>query len=187
MNKSDACLIELFNNGDPRSLSAISELFFPEMYRLAFLFTGDSMEAEDIVQESLVVLWKKRAAIISIYAAKKYFQKVVKSKSIDAINRKARQTKILLECNYLGDGIIFSGHNYSIKSEDIFRVIDEGIQKLPQRTKRIFKLILAGKSTKEVSELLEIDRVNVGKIKYRGIATLRKYAREKISTSPIFH
>lgn len=184
---SDASIIELFNNGDSKSLSVISNTFFPEMYRLAFMFTGDRMEAEDIVQESIIVLWEKRAIIQSIYAARKYLHTVVKNKSVDAVNRKTRQAEVLLESQYFDDDSIVAGYNYSNKFEEIFKVIEEGIQKLPQKTKEMFVLFLDGKSNNEVSELLDIDRVNIRRIKARGMASLRKYAREKISTSSIFH
>lgn len=122
--------------------------YYRQLCLHALHFTGDTNEAEDIVQETFVNLWDKRGQLESIKSAKAYLYTAVRNNCLTRI-RDAKPTTSLGEIS-----------NEDFVSEDeqmeraemearIWKMIDE----LPERRREVFLMAKRdGMRYKEIAE-----------------------------------
>jgi len=132
----------------------------PEMY---------GMQAEDLLQEVKIRLWKALAknSKKQIYSA--YVTQVVNSVIIDQIRRVRRHEKninALKEDEMSGGGMEWS---YALPNA----VIAPAVEGLLQSRRRIVRLFLMDYSTREISELLNFSDKKVHNLLYRGLRDLK--------------
>ena len=70
-----------------------------QMYRLAYRLTGQRQDAEDLVQDTLVKLYRRRAELSSIRELKPWLGRVVFNQFIDEKRRYGRQALRLVDSN----------------------------------------------------------------------------------------
>jgi RNA polymerase sigma-70 factor (ECF subfamily) len=89
-------MIERMAGGDEAALAAFYERFAPLLYGLALKMMKDEKDAEDVVQEGFVYIWRKAAAynpqMISPFS---WAVMVVRNKAIDRIRSRLRVARIV--------------------------------------------------------------------------------------------
>ncbi len=120
---------------------AAFELFFKRNYHLSCLVAlryVKSMEvAEDLVQETFMYLWQKRAELKIHRNLKGYLLNAVKNRSINYLQRE-RQFDELTDSGLLVDLNEDSGAHYS--EDELAVQIASSIEVLPSQCKKIFLL-----------------------------------------------
>ncbi|SMC44342.1 RNA polymerase sigma factor [Pedobacter africanus] len=159
--------------GDSLAFKILFDKYYKQLVYFANRFTGDMIEAEDIVMDVFAKFWQKKATVISITNLSSFLFGSVKNACIDLLRKEARFPMLFQE---LQDELL--DQNAIIEGEEIFarllQQVYEQIESLPDQCKSIFKLIyLEGKSTKEVAAMLNLSVQTVRNQKTRGLSLIR--------------
>ena len=152
----DESLVARICEGDHRAFAQIVErhsgLFFQAAYRMC----SSSEDAEEIVQEAFLKLWKKPQAFDAEKGAKftTWFYRVVTNLAIDHVRRKKPQSgSDVLE--YMADKGPLADEQ--LEERDRQDVLETAIQALPERQKAALNLCFyEGLSNKEAAEILGV-------------------------------
>lgn len=131
------------------------EPFKDKMYRFALRMVGSSDEAQDVVQEVFIKLWKKRDYISEIKNLEAWCMQLTRNVSIDKLRSKHRRTEDVEEHFELKD----KGRNPEEQaiSSDIYDKIQVMIQALPEKQRLVIQLRdIEGYSYQEIADTLEI-------------------------------
>jgi RNA polymerase sigma-70 factor (ECF subfamily) len=90
-------LIEGLRNDDREALSAIYALYGGIAYGLAVRTLGVTSDAEDVVQESFVALWRQAARLDPTRGLRSYLLTIVHNKAVDRLRRRGRRPEVPLE------------------------------------------------------------------------------------------
>ena len=148
-------LIDGCKSGDQKAQFQIYKLYYKAMYNTSLRIVSNTMEAEDIMQESFLSAFEK----IDTYSGKVSFgawlKKIVINRSLDSLNRQKAIFEDIdthHELKSLADDS-GNGHDTKFKVEEV----REAIKKLPDGYRVILSLyLLEGYDHDEISEILSI-------------------------------
>ena len=152
----DFYLIEKIKTGEKPAFRELFDKYAPKIYRFAFSYLKNENDAEDVVQEVFMKIWRKRKEIdytksfqsylftISLNVIRKQFNKLAKS----------NQLKHDLLFSFASNKSLFDDNNDFQEMVDKLEVL---IQQLPERRRKIFKMKkLEGKSQKDIAKIYDI-------------------------------
>ena len=161
----------------PKELSKMVIPFQDKLYRFALSIVGNTFEAEDVVQEVLIKIWKKKDSFIQIENKEAWCMTVTRNLAID----KRRGRKAIHEDVTTHYSISDNASNPEQVAEfnDTMSIIKSYIEKLPEGQKEVIHLRdIEGFSYKEISSIsgLSVERVKVN------LHRARKTLREQIKS-----
>ncbi len=130
------------------------------MYRLALRIILNSQEAEDVVQDVIIKLWKMREQLEGIDNLEAYTLRMVRNLALDRQRMKVNQTENI-------DGMDFfssSSAEHAIEQDERINSIRQAMEQLPEKQRIAMQLRdFEGRSYKEIAEVMEIseDQVKV--------------------------
>lgn len=136
---SDGQLLERFKNGDQQAFALIYDRYASELIDFSSRKLSSLEEARDLVHDLFVGLWEKRGQVNISSSFRSYLFAAIRYKVIDHIRRNIRQdyyagiagTLDINTDNSTNNDILYRNFNEIMESE---------IEKLPPRTKEIFRL-----------------------------------------------
>ena len=131
------------------------------LFRLALRITTNREEAEDVVQETLVKVWDKRAEWDAIDSMEAFALSVCRNLSIDCTKRRGRHDASLDE---VGAQEAVSHHNpyEEAAQSNRVRIVRRLVDSLPEKQRSCIQLRdFEGKSYKEVAEVMGISESQV--------------------------
>lgn len=169
-------LVEAFKKGNPAAESILFKLFFRSMCLLAETITGNLLPAEDIVAESFVKLFDKRAEFEAIDNIKAFLYVTVRNSSYTYKTTQKRHeavhTQLAAEQGEEDD--LVSAFELEMIRAQLLAEIYQEIENLPPQCRKIAKMIFwEGKSTGEIAEKLNISAQTVRTQKARAIQLLK--------------
>ena len=154
------------------------EHYFKLMYKIAYGYTLNSNDAEDVVQESFYKFYRAHKTFDDEEQEKYYLIRIVINQSLDFIKK---NKKVLL----LGDEYIENLPD-NVESEKSFEEVSEGIYLLKDDFKNIIILYYYEKyNIKEISQILKISenaastRLSRARAKLKEIIEERRVQNEK--------
>jgi RNA polymerase sigma-70 factor (ECF subfamily) len=90
-------LIEGLQRNDRDSLAAIYDAYSGIAYGLAVQVMGGGAEAEDVVQESFLALWRQAPRLDPARGVRSYLLTIVHNKAVDRIRRRGRRPEVNLD------------------------------------------------------------------------------------------
>lgn len=151
--------------------------FFSEhrdtLYRLALSICGDSVDAEDVVQDVFERVWRARDAILSSTYPKAYICRIAHNLAIDRQRMKMRrQTCAVNEDTTTADV------NISAELSDITNITQRAIASLPEKQRIAIHLRdVEGYEIEEIAEILGCDNTSVR----MNLSRARSSVRERIT------
>ena len=141
------------------------------MYRLALRITLNSQEAEDIVQDVIIKLWKQQSGGTHIDNLEAYTLRMVRNLALDRQRMKVNQTENI-------DGMDFSGTSSvedSIEQDERISRIRQAMAQLPEKQRIAMQLRdFEGRSYKEIADIMEITEDQVKVNIFRARQTIRQ-------------
>jgi RNA polymerase sigma factor (sigma-70 family) len=149
-------LIDGCKTGDQKAQFQIYKLYYKAMYNTSLRIVSDTMEAEDIMQESFLSAFEKIETYSGTVSFGAWLKKIVINRSLDSLSRR----KAIFEDIETHIGIKDNSSDEIAQKEDIdIRVeeVKQAIEKLPDGYRIILSLyLLEGYDHDEIAEILSI-------------------------------
>ena len=135
---SEQHLIEALRIGDEHAFTVIYKEYWYPMFLVAYRKLESREIAEELIQDIFTRLWKEREKV-NIISLDYYLFSAVRYEVIDHIRSQGSQNKYL---NYYKSFSSFEDCNTenTIAFNDLTKILDEGLEILPEKSKEIFKL-----------------------------------------------
>jgi RNA polymerase sigma-70 factor (ECF subfamily) len=171
-------LIDGCKTGDQKAQFQVYKLYYKAMFNTSLRIVNDTMEAEDVMQESFLSAFEKIDTYSGTVSFGAWLKKIVINRSLDALNRR----KAIFEDIDTHIGIRDdSGDETAQKEELDVRVeeVKEAINRLPDGYRVILSLyLLEGYDHDEIAEILGISsstsRSQLSRAKQKLISELKE-------------
>lgn len=147
------------------------------LYRLALRITLNSQEAEDVVQDVIIKMWKMGERLNDVENLESYALRLTRNLSIDRQRMKVNQTESFDELEDFHGGVSNTIESRLEQQERIDSIRDIMLQ-MPEKQRLVMQLRdFEGKSYKEIALALEIseDQVKVN------IFRARQFVKSRIA------
>ena len=146
-----------------------------ELYRLALRITLNHAEAEDVVQETMIKVWKRRDRWDELDSIEAFCLTICRNISLDKMKKAENQNQSL------DDGHDAPDHSYSSNPEeqamqqDRIALIRRLIDTLPEKQRSCMQLRdFEGKSYKEIAKILDVSEEQVKINIFRARQTIKQ-------------
>ena len=157
--EKDFLFVEKLKKGDYNAYTLLMNNYYKNLCGYANLFTKDPSKSEDIVQNVFVKLWVYRKKIDSNIPIKRYLHKSVYNEFIDQY-RKNKSIISLEEKHLKAINTVIDNNSFDI--EQLMTRVNNEIEKLPGKCKRVFILNKKeGLTHDEIAEYLQISKKTV--------------------------
>lgn len=141
--------------------------FYPSQVLFATRLIKNKHDAEDIVQEVFLNVWRSNPSFKNEIAFRAYIYLSTRNRCIDYLRK--RRTRF----EQISDNIFDEMDLDIVLKEEAFRLLDKAINNLPPQTKEIFKLSLNGGTIKDIATKLKISVNTVKTLKSRAYKILK--------------
>lgn len=132
-----------------------------ELFRLALRITLNRVEAEDIVQDTLIKVWDRRFEWESIDSIEAFSLTVCRNLSLDRLRKKENSNDSLEDVN-IAELVASSNPQDRMIQEDRVSLVRQIIDSLPEKQRSCMQLRdFEGKSYKEIAQVLGITEEQV--------------------------
>jgi len=149
--------------GDVAAFRKVVEQHQSFAYAVAFRFTGIEEEAEDIVQEAFVRLWKNLKTYRQEVKLTTWLYRIIANLCLDFL--KSRRGKEKRNREELGKGYVIADHStpeHEYQQNELMKAIHSAAEELTPKQKAVFILRdLEGLSVEEVTGILSMTAGNV--------------------------
>lgn len=166
----------LISKGNELAFDSFMDRHAPNMYRHAYGILGNKEQAEEIVSDTFLEVWKMRKKIMEIQNIASWLSTVVYRNSVSAL-RKERKRKGSVDIDGLEN---FNFPNMetpldSLISDDELQRINSEIDALPPKCKHVFYLAkIEGMPYQDICRMLGISLATVNYHVSYAIKALRK-------------
>jgi RNA polymerase sigma-70 factor (ECF subfamily) len=172
----DAGLMAAFLQTDPDAASRLYDRFASRIYGLGLFFFRNGTDAEDLVQETFLRIWRTGSAFDPVRGSlDTWILLSARSLAIDLLRRRTAEARKLFSQPRVSEASDEAGPERHAEVGDLFRRASQAMAHLPQRQRSVLELTYLGqRSTREAAELLGIPRGTVKSRASAGIAVIRK-------------
>jgi len=171
-------LLDGCKHGDQKAQFQIYKLYYKAMYNTSLRIVNDTMEAEDIMQESFLSAFEKINTYSGTVSFGAWLKKIVINRSLDALGKRKAVFEDIESHIGIKDDENDNVTNYEeldVKVEEV----KEAIERLPDGYRVILSLyLLEGYDHDEIAEILSISsstsRSQLSRAKQKLISELRK-------------
>jgi len=153
--------------------------FYPDLLYYAMQFL-EQEEAEDLVQDAFMELWKQRYAVEFNHHIHYYLYRLLYNKIINAINHNKVKGKYLDAQKEINEmRIAYYDSNYDnilkkIETRELEVLINQAIEELPKQCRQVFKMsYLQEMKNKEIAAILDVSLRTVEAHMYKALKILR--------------
>lgn len=180
MTKQDALI---YTDSLKDNFDKIYILYYSRMHRFAKEYVLSDEDAENIVQDVFLLLWERREVLDIKISLISYLFSLVKNKCLDFLRHRVVADEYKKDLSLKLSALELL--NYTLSSEeDIERIVENAINKLPERCRVIFlKSRMEGKKYKEIADELDI---SVNTVENQIAIALKKLRVELKELLPLF-
>ncbi|MDR1402665.1 MAG: RNA polymerase sigma factor [Tannerellaceae bacterium] len=145
---------------DAESFKRLFLPYHPRLYRIAYALTGNSQDAEDILQDTYCKLWNKRAELSHINNTEAFCITLVKNLCFDLLrsSRKNMQKEAFEKITLIAD----ASPETEVIEQDESKQIQQLIDKLPEKQRQVIRLRgINDCSLEEIEKITGLSAVNV--------------------------
>jgi len=175
----DAALMALFLQKEPKAAGELYDRIASRIYGLGLSLLRNKTDAEDLVQDTFLKVWRTGAAFDPERASlETWMLLVAKGLAIDLLRRRSLEARKLMSQPKVSEASDEPGPERRAEVSDLFRRASRAMARLPDRQRSVLELTyLAQRSTKEVAEIMGIPRGTVKSRAHAGMAVLQEAFR----------
>tara|TARA_R110002012_G_scaffold56123_1_gene143585 strand:+ start:9396 stop:9974 length:579 start_codon:yes stop_codon:yes gene_type:complete len=144
-------------------------------------YLNDLEMAKDVVQEIFIKVWNQKTVFKSKHTVRSYLYTAVKNRSLDVLKSKRYKSKCDLSVEAIQSMETDSFFSSELVLQETARLVDDAVDTLPLRCKKIIKLSLLGYKNGEIANELKITLNTVKAQKKIAYRKLRFQLREHIA------
>jgi RNA polymerase sigma-70 factor (family 1) len=184
--QNEAYWLDEFRNGNHQALSYFFDLHYKPLSYFATGLTQDAMEAEDIVANCFVKLWKRHPDFETASNIKAFLYISCRNACLDYLKHLKRKT-VAQEAYFKQLDESEESILYQIIEAEFLQLLNAEIQQLPEKCGEVFKLIyFEGKKTDEIATELNLSVKTVRNHKARAVALLKTSFLKKNITDSLY-
>jgi len=131
-----------------------------KLFRLALSITGNKQDAEDVVQDALFNVWKRKEEWDSITNLEAYCFRSTRNIALDKISLKENQQESLKEYDDVPE--LKPNVQERLEQEEQIRMLEHFIEKLPEKQRTIFRLReIEELSYKQIAEIMNVSEEQI--------------------------
>ena len=156
-------IIQEVARGSTKAFRVVVEEYQAFAYAVAFRFVGNEDDAEDIVQETFVRLWKNLHLYKQEIKLTTWLYRIIANLCLDFLkSRHGRQRKNKVDIDKVSFVHDHSTPEKEFQQRELMQAIHQGAEELTPKQRAVFILRdLEGLTTEEVSEALTMSAGNV--------------------------
>jgi len=165
-DRPDGELVRAFLRRDPSAAEALYDRFAPRVFGLGMVMLGNASQAEDLVQDTFVKVWRKASTFDSARGSlDTWVLLVARSLAIDLIRRRVLETRILASQQEPTEVSVAPGPEELAETRDLTDRARQAMNALTPGQRAALELAyFQGKTSTEVAEL---EGIPVGTAKTR--------------------
>jgi len=149
-------LLEACKMGDSRAQMEIYRLYYKPMYHTSFRILGDTMEAEDVMQESFLVAFRNLHSIDLNVSFGGWLKRIVVNRSLDALRKKKPKMELVPENIEEIPSLSYNPFEEGTIQEKVEQV-RRALEKLPEKYRVVLSLSLfEGYDHDEIGQILGV-------------------------------
>ena len=149
-----------------------------KLYRLALRITLNTAEAEDIVQETMIKVWKQRDQLDALDSIEAYCLTICRNMALDRKDKKVSQLLELTQEVQESSLDPLTPHENLVQDERL-KIVHELFDKLPLNYREVMQLRdIEGKSYKEIAKILALSEEQVKVNLFRARQRIREQLKE---------
>ncbi len=157
----DKIIIQNLKKGDVLSFDNIFKKYNKKVYYFALSYLKNREEAQDVVQEVFLNLWRYRDQINDYYVFSKYLFKITYNATCKSFRKQASDKKQMEEV-VRNSTVEDNSTNLDIEYNSLFETANAFIEKMPARQKEIYLLSINEKLTiEQIAQRLNISKKTV--------------------------
>jgi RNA polymerase sigma-70 factor (ECF subfamily) len=179
-------LIRNLQKGDIFSFDEIYGKYNRKIYFFSLSYLKNKDDAEGVVQEVFLNLWRKRAELKDQYNIDSYLFKIAHNLIRKHFNKLSRKRKFIED--YLKSStMVDNSAGTDLEFEILLELAEKAINKLPSRQKSVYYLSMReGLTSEEISEKLNISKRTAENHLHRAKLYLKKSLLDKKIISMLF-
>ncbi|PCJ66665.1 MAG: hypothetical protein COA58_04190 [Bacteroidetes bacterium] len=160
----EARIVQMMHNGDKQFLDLLYQEYGGIMYKITVGITKSQEAAEDVLQESLVKIWKNATRFDASKAKLvTWVVQIAKNTALDFVKSKATRNAQITDT--MADKPVVAEYGISTQNEDFIGLRETIKEKLNEHDQRILNMLyFEGYTQKEVAEHLDMP---IGSVKTR--------------------
>lgn len=182
----DIEIIKALQRGDPFAFDQIYDKYNEKIYSVSLSFFKNSVDAEEVIQDVFLNLWRKRADLHRIENFNSYLFTITYNTIRNHFRKLSRERKHIED--YLKNlALDDDSTNAEIEYANLLELADKAISKLPPRQKSVYCLNMQeGLNIEEISVKLGISNRTVENHLHRAKLYLKKALSDKRLISILF-
>jgi len=161
--------------GDQRAFEDLYRLFFTRLFNFSMLYVHKKEVAEEIVNDIMMKVWKKREELNNISNFETYLFVAVRNHSLNYLAQYSPYHVSIEPDALQGELINLHDPGKELEWKEIYFRLNQAIDELPDQCRTVFKLIREeGFRYKQVAEILNISPRTVETQLFRAIKKLDK-------------
>ena len=146
-----------------------------ELFRLALRITLNRVEAEDVVQETMIKVWNRRDRWDELESIEAFCLTICRNIAIDKTRKAENQNQSLEDEHDAPDYSYSSNPEEQAMQQDRVRLVRRLIDNLPEKQRSVMQLRdIEGKSYKEIAQILAISEEQVKINIFRARQTIKQ-------------
>ncbi len=154
---------------------AAYQYLYEQYYRIltlyAMKFVDDQSVAEDMVQDLFINIWEQGNTFINISAFKSYLYNSIRNSALNHIKHLSVKEKYAKNIKGKDSGVF--DLDLEIEQQEIYKLVYQLVESLPDKCREVFELHLQGKKNSEIAEVLKISVETVKTHKKRAIKKIK--------------
>lgn len=169
MNKE--VFIEQINRKEPEVFRYLFKNYYKSLVYFAMCYVENREVGEDIVQEFFTQLWENKTEYLSYNSFRTFLYTSIRNACLNYLKHRNVEQKYVSYS--LLNQEVDDDMDLKIMQEEIYRVLFQHVEELPQRRKEIFKFYLQGKTNEEIATLLNVSSETVKTAKKESVRYIR--------------
>ena len=146
-----------------------------ELFRLALRITLNRVEAEDVVQETMIKVWNRRDRWDELESIEAFCLTICRNIAIDKMRKMENLNQSLADEHDTPDQSYSSNPEEQAMQQDRIQLVRRLIDNLPEKQRSVMQLRdIEGKSYKEIAQILDISEEQVKINIFRARQTIRQ-------------
>ena len=173
MDEKERQFIKRINDKEEEGYRELFRRYYRYLVVVAHRYTQNVDDAEDITQDAIFNLWQSPRTFDSLYGLQHYLYTSVKNGGLRYLDRKRMEQRFadyMLSTSSEEDE---DTKEYELMREEIYRLVHEAIDALPEGCRKIFREHLAGKKNEEIAKMFRLSVDTVKNQKKNALRLLR--------------